>query len=387
MMSSMLEALPFPKVSSAAKKPMSLQSSSHADEAVGEVLQPPQARMKLLGNMAGSWAGSCRKKLSALAAWSGKAKEVALRKVSNERRKGSHRGSAAGTETILGSQSSLSSLKLPTVCKKHRQAFGRRIAPTAEDTTLESDMKPRGISNVSSAAVYERPMEGCRDNSKLDSGNMIAKMPKMKTVSFGERQIYEIEEFKELQHFGSGSTAGKVVECNNCWVPFIRSHGEIRRVNKETWLCKACQVLGQAPKASAESMCPTSTPRERNKALLSVVEIDFDELSLCSAEPSSTSTESGCMTSRSTPWPKPLQCEFCKRCYHSNHDLKEHQRRDHRRELDDALLEVLAGEGEDEVRQRDDATLDALFLEGASEEQDEEVSTWGGEWALTEIRS
>mmetsp|Transcript_85441 Transcript_85441/g.151065 ORF Transcript_85441/g.151065 Transcript_85441/m.151065 type:complete len:253 (+) Transcript_85441:332-1090(+) len=64
-----------------------------------------------------------------------------------------------------------------------------------------------------------------------------------KKVSFarlGGATIIEVEEHKEVPQFGSGCTANKVISCDLCSLRFLRSGGNIFRVDKSTWLCCHC---------------------------------------------------------------------------------------------------------------------------------------------------
>jgi len=68
---------------------------------------------------------------------------------------------------------------------------------------------------------------------------------RMKKVSFaalGGITIIEVEEHKEAPQFGTGCTANRVISCNLCDVRFLRSGGNIFRIDKSTWLCCHCSL-------------------------------------------------------------------------------------------------------------------------------------------------
>eukprot|EP00930_Biecheleria_cincta_P047609 TRINITY_DN33038_c0_g1_i1.p1 TRINITY_DN33038_c0_g1~~TRINITY_DN33038_c0_g1_i1.p1 ORF type:complete len:283 (-),score=78.47 TRINITY_DN33038_c0_g1_i1:228-1040(-) len=155
-------------------------------------------------------------------------------------------------------------------CEKKFSALSTWTAKIGRFTVERQAIQEELLSKGAASPAESVPVAIVEDRKNLSETRghacradlpVVAKFQK-KQVTFGGTQTIEIEEFKEAAVLGQGSTASKLVECDVCCQIFSRGK-EIRRADKETWLCRGCWQLGLRPDESL----PAQAPADQNQAL------------------------------------------------------------------------------------------------------------------------
>lgn len=82
-----------------------------------------------------------------------------------------------------------------------------------------------------------------RGNLNPDDKAVLVEKMSENVVSFGRTEVFEVDERKEFQIYGQGSTSGRLLECDCCGIRFDRSF--LQRNSDFVWLCSYCEKLNE----------------------------------------------------------------------------------------------------------------------------------------------